>query len=512
MPPKGTISCERCCVIMNANGAVRVVTDQVGTPTAARGACRDALDRSSRKPEIRGIHHWTDAGVASWYDFAVAIAEEGAQLGLVAQDVVVTPIATAEYPTPARRPPYSVLDKTSLTSLGFTPIHWRKRLRERSRRDEAWLGCWLLEVPASSARTSFITGYASMPLTRVVVLDALTYAGNLANLEPVMSRPEIRFVRGDICDSEHLERLLREEADRHDRALCRGVARRSLDTRARCVRPDQHRRHPHACSRPRAKSGSRKKRSREHRFHHVSTDEVYGSLGPQDPAFHEHTPYAPNSPYSASKAGSDHLVRAYHHTYGLQTTISNCSNNYGPYHFPEKLIPLMIVNILQGVPLPVYGDGKNVRDWLYVEDHCRGIELILAEGKPGHTYNIGGRSECENVRLVSMLCEAAQELFAANEELKARFPLCPIARGEPAASLIQFVADRPGHDRRYAIDCDKIERELAFRPTVSLDAGLRETLRWYVAHESWWRAVMNGSYREWVELHYKGAHPSPFQA
>jgi dTDP-glucose 4,6-dehydratase len=240
-----------------------------------------------------------------------------------------------------------------------------------------------------------------------------------------------------------------------------------------------------------------------HRFHHVSTDEVYGSLRPDDPAFHERTQYAPNSPYSASKAASDHLVRAYHHTYGLRVTTSNCSNNYGPFHFPEKLIPLMIVNLLHGRALPIYGDGRNVRDWLHVSDHCRGIDLILKKGTPGEVYNIGGGSESENLKLVETLCAVADEAFKAREDLCSRFPGCPAARGGKSASLMQFVKDRPGHDRRYAIDCGKIERELGYRAQVTLAAGLRSTFDWYVGNEWWWRAVMDGSYQRWIETHYK---------
>ena len=240
----------------------------------------------------------------------------------------------------------------------------------------------------------------------------------------------------------------------------------------------------------------------EHRFHHVSTDEVYGSLGPADPAFSETTAYAPNSPYSATKAASDHLVRAYHHTYGLQVTTSNCSNNYGPYHFPEKLIPLVIVNILHGRPLPVYGDGRNIRDWLHVNDHCRGIELILARGKVGEVYNIGGNSECENIRLVKLLCDIADEAFAKDTSLHDTYPQCPAARGESTAILIKYVTDRAGHDRRYAIDATKIERELGYRAAVSLEAGVRDTFAWYVANPGWWRGVMDGSYRTWMATNY----------
>jgi dTDP-glucose 4,6-dehydratase len=216
-----------------------------------------------------------------------------------------------------------------------------------------------------------------------------------------------------------------------------------------------------------------------HRFHHVSTDEVYGSLGPEDAAFTETTPYAPNSPYSASKAASDHLVRAYHHTYGLQTTISNCSNNYGPHQFPEKLIPLMIGQLLAGKPLPVYGDGRNVRDWLHVQDHCRGIEAVIAKGRIGEVYNIGGRSECENIHLVRMLCTIVDEL-TDTPELRARFPRSAGAQGAKSEALVHYVTDRPGHDRRYAIDCGKIERECDFEPQIALEAGLRATVAWYL--------------------------------
>ena len=326
------------------------------------------------------------------------------------------------------------------------------------------------------------------PGQRVVVLDALTYAGNLTSLLPVKSRHELRFVHGDIRDTALVERLLREEdidtvvhfaAESHvDRSIegpdvfidANVIGTHSVLKAARKVWLEE--------------GGAR---SRERRFHHVSTDEVYGSLGPTDPAFHEGTPYAPNSPYSASKAASDHLVRAYHHTYGLGVTISNCSNNYGPYHFPEKLIPLMIVNILHGRPLPVYGDGRNVRDWLHVSDHCRGIELVLMQGRVGEVYNIGGGSECENIQLVQMLCRIADEL---------------LARNQPAARLITHVTDRAGHDRRYAIDCRKIETQLGYRAAVTLEAGLRDTFAWYLANPGWWQAVMDGSYRNWIETNY----------
>jgi dTDP-glucose 4,6-dehydratase len=241
-----------------------------------------------------------------------------------------------------------------------------------------------------------------------------------------------------------------------------------------------------------------------HRFHHVSTDEVYGSLGAKDPAFAETNRYEPNSPYSASKAASDHIVRAYHHTFGLQVTTSNCSNNYGPYQFPEKLIPLMLVNILHGKPLPVYGDGMNVRDWLYVEDHCRGISMILEKGRVGEVYNIGGNNERPNIEIVKRLCSMMDGRFARDASLKSRFPSAPAARGAKSETLITYVKDRPGHDRRYAIDAAKAQRELGYAPLETFESGFARTMDWYLANESWWRAVMDGSYRQWIETNYAG--------
>ncbi len=336
---------------------------------------------------------------------------------------------------------------------------------------------------------------------RVVVLDALTYAGNLANLMDVSGRPEFCFVRGNICDQELVETLLRSEGiDTIVHFAAESHVDRSI------VDPDDFIKTnvlgTHSLLRAAKRVWLDDKTVDDHRFHHVSTDEVYGSLGPTDPAFVETSQYAPNSPYAASKAASDHLVRAYHHTYGLRTTMSNCSNNYGPYHFPEKLIPLLIVNILDGRPLPIYGDGRQIRDWLHVTDHCRAIEAILERGSPGEVYNIGGRSERENIVLARALCRIADNAFASDPTLGRRFPNAPPARGESAESLIQFVKDRPGHDRRYAIDCGKISRELGFEARISLEEGLERTFTWYVENEKWWRAVMDGRYREWIELQY----------
>jgi dTDP-glucose 4,6-dehydratase len=343
---------------------------------------------------------------------------------------------------------------------------------------------------------------ATHPGDRVVVLDSLAYAGNLASLEPVLSRPELLFVQGDIRTPGLAEGLLRD----HELTTVAHFAAESHVDRS-IVGPDAFIQTNILGTHELLKAARQVwleegRGAANARFHHISTDEVYGSLGPDDPPFREDTPYAPNSPYAASKAGSDHLVRAYHHTYGLPVSTTNCSNNYGPYHFPEKLIPLMLVNALEGRPLPVYGDGLNVRDWLYVEDHCRAVELVITCGKPGETYNVGGRNEWKNIDIVRLLCRLVDAALAAEPGLAARFPSAPAATGQPTDSLITYVKDRPGHDRRYAIDATKIERELGFVPRESFEAGIQKTLAWYLEHEAWWRGVMDGSYRDWVGRWY----------
>jgi dTDP-glucose 4,6-dehydratase len=324
---------------------------------------------------------------------------------------------------------------------------------------------------------------------RVVVLDKLTYAGNLESLADVASHPRYVFVQADIADREAVRALFR---DRRPSAIVNFAAEthvdRSIDDPASFVRTNVTgtfelleasrlflRENPDAAS--------------SLRFLHVSTDEVYGTLGAAG-AFSETTPYAPNSPYAASKAGADHLVRAYHETYRLPVLLTNCSNNYGPYQFPEKLIPLMILNAVEGKNLPIYGDGGNVRDWLYVEDHCEGILLALRKGAPGGKYNIGGGNERTNLQVVDALCAALEaELPAAKNPALA-------ARGLGSyAGLKTFVADRPGHDRRYAIDASKIRRELGWAPRHAFEDGLRETVRWYLANRPWCEAVQSGSYR-----------------
>jgi dTDP-glucose 4,6-dehydratase len=335
----------------------------------------------------------------------------------------------------------------------------------------------------------------------IVVLDALTYAGNRMNLAALEGRPGFHFVKGNILDQALVEELLRKyDIDTVVHFAAESHVDRSIHGPDEFVQTNVVGTHEllKACRQVWLEEGL----APTHRFHHVSTDEVYGSLGPEEPAFREDTPYAPNSPYAASKAASDHLVRAYHHTYGLDVTTSNCSNNYGPYHFPEKLIPLVIVNILEGRPLPIYGDGRNVRDWLFVTDHCRAIDRVIRYGQSGETYNVGGRAEKENIALVKALCGIADELLSDAAAAQASHPRCPAAQGRASESLITYVKDRPGHDRRYAIDCGRIERELGFEPATRFEDGLRATVAWYLANEAWWRAVMDGSYRGWIATQY----------
>jgi dTDP-glucose 4,6-dehydratase len=338
---------------------------------------------------------------------------------------------------------------------------------------------------------------------RVVVLDALTYAGNRATVAALEHDPRFTFVHGDVTDGESVSRLLAEysidtivhfAAESHvDRSIVEPgafVRTNVLGTQSLLDAARNTWRTP---------SGWRA----GVRFHHVSTDEVYGSLDLADPAFQETTPYSPNSPYAASKAGSDHLVRAYHHTYGMPVSISNCSNNYGPYQFPEKLIPLIIVNALAGKALPIYGDGKQIRDWLFVEDHCRAVDRILDADVAGCTFNVGGRAEKENIWIVRRLCAILNARFADDRSLADRFPACPASRpGASCAELISHVRDRPGHDRRYAINCSLIETRLGFSPEETLETGLARTVDWYLRNQPWWTAVMDGSYRQWLAIQY----------
>lgn len=322
------------------------------------------------------------------------------------------------------------------------------------------------------------------PEDKVVVLDALTYAGNKENLASVEENNQLTFVKGDICNTALVEELMQEHntctivhfaAESHvDRSITGPDAfietnilgTHSLLKAARNIWLDI----------PKSEGGQ----PAEHRFHHVSTDEVYGTLEADDPAFSETTAYAPNSPYSASKAASDHLVRAYHHTYGLNVTTSNCSNNYGPLQFAEKLIPLVITNILSNKVLPIYGDGLQVRDWLYVKDHVRCIDLIINNGLSGETYNVGGESERSNIDVVKTICQIMNEFFATNDTLAIKYPTAEYAIEGRAEKLIIFVNDRPGHDRRYAINPEKIRQELSYLPQESFESGIKKTIEWYM--------------------------------
>nr|HET7858660.1 dTDP-glucose 4,6-dehydratase [Caldimonas sp.] len=337
--------------------------------------------------------------------------------------------------------------------------------------------------------SNFVLDWLAQSDEAVVNLDKLTYAGNTENLRSLAGDARHVFVHGDICDRALVERLL---ATHRPRAIVHFAAEshvdRSIHGPADFMRTNVD------------GTFTLLEAARSHwtsldadakaafRFLHVSTDEVYGSLSPEDPPFRETDAYEPNSPYSASKAASDHLVRAWHHTFGLPVLTTNCSNNYGPFHFPEKLIPLMIVNALAGKPLPVYGDGRQVRDWLYVKDHCSAIREVLARGRVGETYNVGGWNEQPNIEIVHAVCTLLDEL-----------------RPDPAGSrarLITHVADRPGHDRRYAIDASKIERELGWRPAETFATGLRKTVRWYLEHADWVERVQTGAYRAWLSTNY----------
>ncbi len=339
--------------------------------------------------------------------------------------------------------------------------------------------------------SNFVLEWLARDDEPVVNLDKLTYAGNLENLRAAQVNPAHLFVHGDVADRTLVQQLLDKQAPR---AIVHFAAESHVD---RSIHGPREFIDTNVIGtfnlleETRAFLGKIGDAAREaFRFVHVSTDEVYGSLGPADPPFRETSPYAPNSPYAASKAASDHLVRAYHQTYGLPAVVTNCSNNYGPYQFPEKLIPLMILNAISGKPLPVYGDGGNVRDWLFVQDHCAALRLVLARGRPGETYNIGGGSERANIDVVKAVC-------ALLDEAKPN-------RKRNHDELISFVADRPGHDRRYAIDAAKISRELGWRPAESFESGLRKTVAWYLDNPEWVAHVVSGAYRSWIEKNYGG--------
>jgi len=337
---------------------------------------------------------------------------------------------------------------------------------------------------------NFVLDWLAQSDEAVVNLDKLTYAGNLETLASLAGDPRHVFARGDIGDSALVDRLL---AEHRPRAVVNFAAESHVD---RSIHGPEDFVQTNVLGTFRLLESVRgywaalpAQEQTAFRFLHVSTDEVYGSLSATDPAFNEDNKYEPNSPYSASKAASDHLVRAWHHTYGLPVLTTNCSNNYGPFHFPEKLIPLMIVNALAGKPLPVYGDGMQVRDWLYVKDHCSAIRRVLDAGRLGETYNVGGWNEKPNIEIVNTVCALLDELS-------------PRADGQPYRAQIRYVTDRPGHDRRYAIDARKLERELGWKPSDTFDTGIRKTVAWYLANGEWVRNVQSGAYRAWVEKQY----------
>ena len=336
---------------------------------------------------------------------------------------------------------------------------------------------------------NFVLDWLGAEAAAIVNVDKFTYAGNAENLASVSTDPAHLLVRADICDQAAMERLL---AEHRPSAVVHFAAESHVD---RSIHGPAAFVETNVVGTFRLLEAVRGHWGRldgagrdAFRFLHVSTDEVYGSLSETDPPFSETTPYEPNSPYSASKAGSDHLVRAYHHTYGLPTLTTNCSNNYGPYQFPEKLIPLMISNAIAGKPLPVYGDGKNVRDWLYVGDHCAAIRRVMADGRPGETYNIGGWNEKTNLQVVHALCAHLDAMM-------------PKSSGS-YVDQIQYVKDRLGHDRRYAIDAGKIERELGWRPTETFETGLEKTVRWYLDHDEWIAHIRSGAYLDWIDTQY----------
>jgi dTDP-glucose 4,6-dehydratase len=350
--------------------------------------------------------------------------------------------------------------------------------------------CIIVTGGAGFIGSNFANAWVKLGLGKLINLDKLTYAGNLANLAEIEQNPDHIFVQGDIGDNELLRSLLKKH---RPRAIVNFAAESHVD---RSIHAPGEFIHTNVVGTFNLLEESRAywnglsdTDKSSFRFLHVSTDEVYGSLGPTDPAFKETNPYEPNSPYSASKAASDHLVRAYHHTYGMPMLTTNCSNNYGPYHFPEKLIPLVIHNALNGKPLPIYGNGSNVRDWLYVGDHCSAIRRVLEAGHVGETYNIGGWNEKTNLDVVHTLCDILDQQK-------------PKATGS-YRDQITFVTDRPGHDQRYAIDATKIERELGWKPAETFETGIQKTVAWYLSHQDWVENVTSGDYKKWVNKNYQ---------
>ena len=487
--------------LMKNNDSVTVVDDQRGTPTYAPDLCTVIIRCIRADGSIPfGIYHCTDQGDITWYDFAREIYRQGRGLGLLTQDCNVKPCTSEQFPAKVKRPAYSVLDKSKIeTAFGITLPEWEVSLADFLEGQKPYsmrrLTNILVTGGAGFIGSNFIhvllkktPGFAG----RIINLDSLTYAGNpvsLVDIEKDFGGKRYFFEHVDITDRPAVESVFAKydidtvihfAAESHvDRSIFGPEAFIKTNVFGTFTLLEAARKF---WTQP---DGSIRQ---DVLFHHISTDEVYGSLGDSG-YFTEKTPYDPRSPYSASKASSDHLVFAWFHTYGLPVTLSNCSNNYGPYHFPEKLIPLMILNILEGKPLPVYGDGKNVRDWLFVEDHNTAVWTIVNKGKTGEKYNIGGENEWENItllyKLIDIVCEKAK------------------LDSEKVRSTITYVKDRPGHDRRYAIDCTKLKAELGWRQSVSFEEGLTRTVDWYLSNSAWVDSVRSGEYRKWMEQNYE---------
>jgi len=478
--------------LMRQRTQVGVVADQWGAPTWTVDLAFVVTSLVQRGEGSWGTYHTSGEGRCSWHQFALAILEEAQARGLVepAKRVTVEALTTAQYPTKARRPAWSVLSKEKLRkTFGLSFPDWRTSLRTFLDKEP------MMHTP----RNILVTGGAGFIGSNfirhvfekggfsgtIVNFDKLTYAGNPHSLSDVAAKFAGRyvFVKGDIAEAAEVEvALAAHDIDTIVHFAAESHVDRSILGPGEFIRTNILGTYT-LLQAARQRWGDRK----DVRFHHVSTDEVYGSLGDTG-KFLETTAYDPRSPYSASKASSDHLVNAWHHTYGLPMTMSNCSNNYGPYHFPEKLIPLMIGNLLNGKTLPVYGDGLNVRDWLYVEDHASAIWAIVNRGRVGETYNVGGENEWTNIALVKFLCTRLAEVQGKNPQ--------------DYLKLISYVKDRPGHDHRYAIDCDKLKAELKWKQSVTFEQGLEKTIRWYLDNQAWVGQVTSGEYQKWVEKQY----------
>jgi len=478
--------------LMRTKDALGVVADQWGAPTwtVDLATVVVALVRGGEGPW--GTYHASGEGRCSWHQFAQAILDEAQSRRLVdpAKAVTVNALTTAQYPTKAQRPAWSVLSKEKLRSaFGLSFPEWRTSLKLFLDKEP------LMHTP----RNVMVTGGAGFIGSnfirhvfekggftgKIVNFDKLTYAGNPHSLADVAAAqgPRYVFVKGDIAEAADVEVALKaHDIDTIVHFAAESHVDRSIHGPGEFIRTNILGTYT-LLQAARQQWGDRQ----DVRFHHVSTDEVYGSLGDTG-KFLETTPYDPRSPYSSSKASSDHLVNAWHHTYGLPITMSNCSNNYGPYHFPEKLIPLMIGNLLTGKALPVYGDGKNVRDWLYVEDHASAIWAIVQKGRVGQTYNVGGENEWTNIDLVKFLCTRLAEVQGKNPQ--------------DYLKLITYVKDRPGHDHRYAIDCEKLKGELKWKQSVTFEQGLEKTIRWYLDNQAWVDLVTSGEYKNWVDKNY----------